>query len=85
MRVSSEAGNEGAPAVANYGLRPTVEQSTEPRLEVHVLGECPWQEGERIRVEWLSFLRPEMKFSGLDALREQIVRDRAAASAFFSA
>jgi FAD synthase len=36
-------------------------------------------------VEWLRFLRPEMKFANVDALREQIARDRATAMNFFAA
>jgi riboflavin kinase/FMN adenylyltransferase len=73
------------PGVANYGLRPTVEQATEPRLEVHVLGPCALGEGDHVKVEWLSFLRPEMKFPGLAELRAQIARDRATAEEFFRA
>ncbi|MBL9200250.1 MAG: riboflavin biosynthesis protein RibF [Opitutaceae bacterium] len=71
------------PAVANYGVRPTVETATEPRLEVHVLGPCALGEGDHVKVEWLRFLRPEMKFPGLDALQGQIARDRDDARAYF--
>jgi riboflavin kinase/FMN adenylyltransferase len=71
------------PAVANYGLRPTVETAAEPRLEVHVLGPCPLGAGDHVKVEWLQFLRPEKKFAGLDALRVQIGNDRETARAFF--
>lgn len=70
-------------AVANYGLRPTVEQALAPQLEVHVLEECPYATGDALRVEWLAFLRPEEKFPGVDALRAQIARDRDAARAWF--
>lgn len=71
-------------AVANYGLRPTVEQAIEPRLEVHLLGACPFGEGDPVTVEWLRFLRPEMKFGSADELRAQIRRDTDAARAFFA-
>jgi len=76
-------GADGAvrPAVANYGLRPTVERATEPRLEVHVLGECPWGEGEVLSVEWERFIRPEQAFPDVAALRHQILQDCAAARA----
>jgi riboflavin kinase/FMN adenylyltransferase len=73
------------PGVANYGLRPTVETATEPRLEVHVLGPCALGEGDHVKVEWLRFLRPEARFAGLGELRAQIARDRAAAEEFFRA
>lgn len=84
VRVRGEKSTAALPAVANYGLRPTVEQATEPRLETHVLGVCPYDSGDEITVEWLRFLRPEMKFSGLDELKAQIGRDVLAARAEFS-
>lgn len=65
------------PAVANYGLRPTVESgATEPRLEVHVLGATDLTEGDRIRFQWLEFLRPEQRFAAVGELRAQVERDR---------
>ncbi|HEY1109067.1 MAG TPA: riboflavin biosynthesis protein RibF [Opitutaceae bacterium] len=83
VRVVGAKSAAALPAVANYGVRPTVENTTEPRLEVHVLGPCPYTEGDAVRVEWLCFLRPEMKFGSLDELRAQIARDRAGAEKFF--
>ncbi len=71
------------PAVANYGVRPTVEAAGGPLLEVHVLGDCPFGAGSRVTVEWLRFLRPEQKFAGVEELRAQIGRDRAAAVEWF--
>ncbi len=85
VRISGAKSPTALPAVANYGLRPTVENSTEPRLEVHVLGACPFDTGDTIQVEWLRFLRPEMKFAGIDELRAQIGRDRDAAGKYFAA
>ncbi|MDR2863193.1 MAG: riboflavin biosynthesis protein RibF [Puniceicoccales bacterium] len=81
--VRARIGNtaeDWVPGVANYGLRPTVENTdVRPLLEVHLLagakiaaGTGP---GQALCVEWLHFLRPEKKFSGLDALREQIAID----------
>jgi riboflavin kinase / FMN adenylyltransferase len=67
--------------VANYGLRPTVEQSTQPRLEVHVLGPCPFAGGDTVQVDWLKFLRPEMKFGSVAELTAQIAKDRLQAEA----
>jgi len=71
------------PAVANYGLRPTVEQSTQPRIEVHLLGDCPFGAGDQIKVKWLRFLRPEKKFASVEQLQAQIAEDRTAAVAYF--
>jgi riboflavin kinase/FMN adenylyltransferase len=83
-RVRGEKSRAPLPAVANYGVRPTVEQGAEPRLETHVLGACPYNQGDAITVEWLRFLRPETKFGSLDELRSQIARDTAEARRHFS-
>lgn len=82
-RSDAAASAVACPGVANFGLRPTVEQATAPRLEVHVLGDCPFGAGERLDVEWLQFLRGEQRFAGVDALRAQIERDRMQAAEFF--
>ncbi len=64
--------------IANYGMRPTVEQSAaEPLLEVHLLdnpSSMPGS-GEILTVEWLKFIRPETRFTSVEELREQIARD----------
>ena len=70
-------------AVANYGLRPTVERTAVPLLEVHLLEDCPYTDGDALRVEWLAFLRPERKFAGIEELRGQIAHDCEAARAWF--
>lgn len=82
VRRPGDTGGEAYPAVANFGLRPTVERADLPQLEVHLLDECPFGTGDALRVEWLAFLRPEQKFENLDALRAQIARDRDAARAW---
>ena len=81
VRVSGVKSPAPLPAVANYGLRPTVEDSTAPRLEAHVLGACPFGENDSIRIEWLHFIRPEKKFADIGELRSQIEQDRVAAEA----
>lgn len=84
VRVRGGKSQEPLAGVANYGLRPTIEKSVEPRLEVHVLGECPYDTGDELTVEWLDFLRPEKKFEGVGELRVQITADRETARAFFA-
>lgn len=70
-------GGQPQPAVANYGLRPTVETgAAEPRLEVHVLEATRVTYGDAVTVRWLRFLRPEKKFSGIGELRMQVETDR---------
>jgi riboflavin kinase/FMN adenylyltransferase len=69
------------PGVANYGVRPTLEQTALPQLETYLLASCPYDAGDPIVVEWLDFLRPEQKFGSLDLLKAQIARDVAAVRA----
>ncbi len=84
VRVAGAPAPAPLPAVANYGVKPTVAAAAgAPLLEAHILGACPWTIGSRITVDWLKFLRPEEKFAGVDALRAQIVRDVAGAREFF--
>jgi riboflavin kinase/FMN adenylyltransferase len=71
--------------VANYGLRPTVENATRPRLEIHVLADtCPFHSGDHVTVEWPSFLRPERRFENLPALVAQIALDCENAARWFA-
>lgn len=72
----------GAWGVANYGVRPTVGHSPHPVLEVHLLGQTSLAYGDRVLVEWHRFIRPEMKFASVEALKEQIARDRDLARSF---
>lgn len=83
--VTVTAGNASPMrGVANYGLRPTVEQATCPLLEVHLLDPTALTYGDEITVQWLHFLRPETKFRGVEELRAQIEQDRNSAIKFFA-
>lgn len=70
--------------VANFGVRPTVEMTNKPLLEVYLLDECPFDYGHRLKVEWHQFLRQELKFSGIEELKVQIAKDVLAARRYFS-
>lgn len=69
--------------VANYGLRPTVEQTSRPLLEVHLLETSSLTYGDKLTVSWLHFLRPESKFGSMEELRQQIAKDRESALRYF--
>ena len=60
--------------VANLGRRPTV-GGTRVQLEVHLFDFDADLYGKHLRVALLDFIRPEMKFNGLDALKTQIAVD----------
>ena len=68
------------PGVVNLGFRPTVaEPGGERLLELHLFDFDRQIYGDEVEVEFRVFLRPEQKFAGLDALRDQIARDAATA------
>ncbi|WP_415236408.1 bifunctional riboflavin kinase/FAD synthetase [Sneathiella sp.] len=64
--------------VANYGNRPTFDKK-DVLLEVHLLDFNETLYGRKIRVAFVDFIREEKKFSGIDELEAQIVRDVASA------
>ncbi|ACJ00933.1 bifunctional riboflavin kinase/FAD synthetase [Rhodospirillum centenum] len=70
--------------VANLGRRPTVGGHVE-RLEVHLFDFDGDLYGRHLRVQLLHFLRPELKFDGLDALKAQIAADALAARGLLAA
>lgn len=59
--------------VANLGNRPTFAAGR--AVEVHLLGFDGELYGKRLRIGFVARLRGEMKFDGLEALRQQIDRD----------
>jgi riboflavin kinase / FMN adenylyltransferase len=68
------------PSVSNIGLRPTFENGPVlPRLETHLLdysGDLYWQ---TLSLQFAAFLRPEQRFSSIEALVGQINQDIATA------
>ena len=70
--------------VANYGVRPTL-GGTPALLEVHCLQSPGDLYGANVRVEFLHFLRDEVRFASLQELKTQMVKDRERAQALHSA
>tara|TARA_A100001015_G_scaffold306627_1_gene401230 strand:- start:3583 stop:4533 length:951 start_codon:yes stop_codon:yes gene_type:complete len=72
------------PAVANYGMRPTVEKTAPlPKFEIHALAdldEREWGYESEVEMDLKSFIRPEKKFDSLDELKDQIKIDRTKAA-----
>lgn len=64
--------------VANLGRRPTFGKLKE-NFEVHLFDFAGDLYGKVLRVALVDFVRPEMKFAGLDQLRAQIAADGEAA------
>jgi riboflavin kinase/FMN adenylyltransferase len=64
--------------VANFGRRPTFDKK-DVLLEVHIFDFAGDVYGRQIVVSFIAYMRPEIKFSGLDALKAQIAADSVAA------
>ncbi|MEM7553310.1 MAG: bifunctional riboflavin kinase/FAD synthetase [Cyanobacteria bacterium P01_A01_bin.84] len=70
------------PGVMNIGNRPTV-NGNNLSVEVHLLNWSGDLYNKTLIVELIKFLRPEQKFSSLEALKTQIAKDCLSAKAFF--
>ena len=62
----------------NIGVRPTVD-GTRRTIEVNLFDFNKDIYGQALRVYLRKYLRGEQKFSGLDALKEQLAKDKIAA------
>lgn len=72
------------PGAASLGVRPTLAAGLKPVLEVHLLDFDRVIYGAHVAVNFLRKLREELKFDGLEALREQIARDVEQTRSYFA-
>ena len=62
-------------AVTNIGNRPTVDEDKEITIESFIVDFDQNIYGQEVVLEVLEYLRPIQKFSGLDAVFEQVKKD----------
>jgi riboflavin kinase/FMN adenylyltransferase len=63
-------------SVTNVGIRPTFEKGPVPvRVETYILDFEQEIYTEQLGIEFVEFLRPELRFTSIDALMEQINQD----------
>jgi riboflavin kinase/FMN adenylyltransferase len=62
----------------NIGIRPTIEDDSHKTIEVHLFDLSDDLYNETLKVRFISRLRDEMKFGGLDELKSQLSADREA-------
>ena len=62
-------------AMSNVGTRPSVDGTTR-LLETHVLNFNGNLYGRRLKLRLLEKIRDEVKFSSIEALQQQLLRDR---------
>ncbi|WP_449428004.1 bifunctional riboflavin kinase/FAD synthetase [Rhodanobacter umsongensis] len=75
VRVGLGEGECSWPGVASLGVRPTVNEVSEPLLEVHLFDFDGDLYGQRMAVEFVAKLRDEQKFDGLEPLKAQMALD----------
>lgn len=78
--VRAEIKNSGRPLITgmmNIGVRPTVD-GTKRVIEVNLLDFKEDIYGQTLKVYLKKYLRSEQKFNGLDALKEQLAKDKEA-------
>jgi len=71
------------PSITNVGIRPTF-GGTDLSVETHLIDADEDLYAERIEVRFLARLRDERTFAGPAELADQIARDQAAATSYFS-
>ena len=69
------------PSVTNVGVKPTI-GSFKKNMETHIFDFNKELYGKHIRVEFLKMTRDEVKFSGVEELAAQIVKDCETAKAY---
>ena len=60
----------------NIGYRPTINNGTDLSIEVHILDFQGDIYHQKMRIEFIDFLRPEMKFNSVDELVLQMQKDK---------
>ena len=71
------------PAVVNVGRHPTLPEG-HVTVEAYALDEHLALYGERVRLTFLRFQRPERRFDSVEALKAQIAQDADACRAYFA-
>ena len=83
-RAVAGGGERARLCMLNQGVHPTLPEG-KPTIEAHVIDSRGDLYGRRVRVEYLHFLRPEHRFSDVEALRAQLLRDRETVRAWLDA
>lgn len=69
-------------SITNVGIKPTIGNETAPLAETYIMDYSGDLYGQSIRVSLNAFIRPEIKFSGVQALFAQIASDIETAKEF---
>jgi riboflavin kinase/FMN adenylyltransferase len=81
-RVYLDDGSDNI-GVTNIGVRPTVNHTDTVTAETYILDFSGNLYGKMVRLEFYKRLRPEIKFSDVEELRTQILKDAEDARSYF--
>ena len=81
-KVYLEDGSEQI-AVVNVGVRPTVEEVSEPNVEAFLLDFEGDLYGQRVRVEFYHRIRGERKFPNVETLTQEVLQNAEETRAYF--
>ncbi len=76
-------GSNRYPGLTNVGFKPTVSDRHELGAETYLYGFAGDLYGHEIQVEYLEYKRPEVRFAGAEALKEQLQRDIGEGKVYF--
>ncbi|MDQ6813928.1 MAG: bifunctional riboflavin kinase/FAD synthetase [Bacteroidota bacterium] len=79
VTINIEADDAVYKGMMNIGVRPTVDGTTRT-IEINIFGFDGDIYGKKMHVYLNTYLRGEIKFSGLDQLKEQLAKDKIAAT-----
>lgn len=74
VRAYVDGGEYGG--MANIGKNPTFGDVEKPRLETNIFGFSGDIYGKTLTIEFVQRIRGEVKFAGIDALKEQLAQDK---------
>ena len=78
--VFVETGGKNYRGMAYVGQRPTVTQKGGKRVEVNIFNFFDDIYDRNVRIEWIDFIRSEVRFNNLEDLKKQLEKDRLKAS-----
>ena len=79
----AEVGGRRYPGVTNIGTRPTVDSDSSVTIETLLIGAEGDLYGQEMALTVYRFLRPIRRMASLEAVKEQVMRDKEAVLALF--
>lgn len=62
-------------SISNIGINPTVDEDEVIKLETHIIDDKEYLYNEIVEIQFFEYIRPELKFDSVEALKAQINSD----------